>query len=282
MDYIEVSFEIDPFCEEIAEWVVAEAGDRGFESFVTENSVLKAYIQKQFFSESILDEIRDIFEDLPTAEIRIRWKEFENKNWNAIWESQFEPIVIPGKLNIRAPFHKDLPAAEYEIVIEPKMAFGTGHHQTTMMMVQHLLDMKSLNGRKVLDMGCGTGILAILASKLGAEAPVRAIDIDDIAADSAVENAQVNGAELKVSCGDASIIEKDAYDILLANINRNILLNDMPVYAAALHPEGLLLVSGFYEKDVELLKDRAKEFGLGYVGMASKEEWASVKFVKKI
>lgn len=284
MEYIETVFTVSPFSEDIADWITAEVSSIGYDSFVTEEPYLKAYIRKEEFSEENLEAAMAVFSGLPGTEVTYVSSLMPQKNWNEIWESSFEPIVLGTRFSVRAPFHRNVPHTDYEIVIEPKMAFGTGHHQTTLLMVGNLLSAGSLEGKKVLDMGCGTGILAILAAMLGAEKPVKAIDIDDVAAESARENAAVNSVSLDVSCGDASAIEEASCDLLLANINRNILISDMPVYEKALLPGGKLFVSGFYEKDIEALRERAESLGLSFVSSSvspsASGDWASVIFEK--
>lgn len=280
MEYIEVAFKIKPFSEDIADWIVAEVEDCGFESFVTEPPLLKAYIQENQFDAGSLQEAFAPFTEVTGVDVSYSVSKVENRNWNSEWESAFTPIVSGDRLCICAPFHKDLPPTKYRIVIEPKMAFGTGHHQTTLMMTGFLLDRENLKGLKVADLGCGTGILAILAAMLGAESPVRAIDIDDIAVASAVENAAKNGVFLNVSCGDASALDDDAYDVLLANITRNILLDGMPKFASSVRKGGSLFLSGFYGKDMDVLAERAAECGFRHVSSRNEGDWAAMEFVR--
>ena len=203
-------------------------------------------------------------------------------NWNAVWESQFPPIVVDNKCTIKASFHEGLKKTRFNITIDPKMAFGTGHHQTTYMMCRALLqNEEEVRGKVVLDMGCGTAVLAILAAKMKAER-VYGIDIDAIAAISAYDNARLNkvGTRIETYCGDASLLQRNTYDVILANINRNILLQDMPTYALSLHKEGLLFVSGFYVEDMPMLIGMAQNSGLQYVSHDSIDNWCCIKFRK--
>ena len=203
-------------------------------------------------------------------------------NWNALWESQFTPIIVDGKCTIKASFHEGLKRTRYNIIIDPKMAFGTGHHQTTYMMCRALLQNEdAVKGKVVMDMGCGTAVLAILAAKMKA-AHVYGIDIDAVAAISAYDNARLNrvGKVIETYCGDASLLQRNSYDVLLANINRNILLQDIPTYSQCLHHDGLLFVSGFYMEDMPMIIGMAQNSGLEYVSHDSIDNWCCVKFKK--
>ena len=205
------------------------------------------------------------------------------QNWNALWESSFEPVVIDGRCTIKASFHKGLPRTKYTIVIDPKMAFGTGHHQTTTLIIKTMLaHEKDIRGLQVLDMGCGTGILSILAAKMKAAVPVHAIDIDPVAVRSARENARRNRVPDRIHtlCGDASLIQAGKYDLILANINRNIILEDLSTYARGMKPGALLITSGFYEEDSAMIEAEAVRQGLEPLGSDSLERWATVTFRK--
>ncbi len=283
MEYIEVSFEITPFKDDFAEIIIAEIEELGFESYVTEEPFLKAYIAKYSFVESNLKTILSLIrpEDFSFS---YSLNLIREQNWNAVWESSFEPVIVDGRCTIKASFHKGLPRTKYTITIDPKMAFGTGHHQTTTLIVKALLGMeKSVRGLSVLDMGCGTGILGILAAKMKASVPVHAIDIDPIAARSAIENSHRNrvGDKMKILCGDASLIQAGKYDLILANINRNIIIDDISTYARALRPGGRLITSGFYYEDVPLVEVAASDCGLSLVSVDTLENWAAVLFEKK-
>lgn len=282
MEYIEVSFELTPFKEEFAEIVVAEIEELGFESYVTEEPFLKAYIGREQFSEPNLKTILSLFHS-PEFSVRYSLNLIKEQNWNAIWESSFEPVVVDGRCTVKASFHKGLPRTKYTITIDPKMAFGTGHHQTTSLIIKTMLGMeKEIKGLQVLDMGCGTGILGILAAKMKAVYPVHAIDIDPIAARSAIENAHRNrvGDKIKALCGDASLIQAGKYDLILANINRNIIIEDISTYAGALRPGGRIITSGFYEEDVPMVEAEASRHGLELLSVETMENWAAVLFKK--
>jgi len=243
--YIGYTFQIIPR-DPATEILIAELGYAGFESFVENEEGVIAYIQKENFKEDILEDIYILKSD----EFKIEYKkeEIEQINWNSEWEKNFNPILIDKTVNIRAPFHDKLPNIKYDIVIEPKMSFGTGHHQTTHMMVKHLLNL-NLKNKKVLDMGCGTGVLAILAEMRGAK-PIDAIDIDNWCYLNSVENAERNNCKnISVFQGEASLLLNKKYDVIIANINRNILLNDMKTYTNSLNKNGTLLLSGFYQED---------------------------------
>lgn len=276
MDYIAVHIKLDPFSEEWAEIIEAEIAELGFDSFTIEEPSLNAFIPREQFSEPMLKTVLSGFEaDLKLSHTVELVKE---QNWNAAWESDFEPVVVDGELTIKATYHKDLPRTRYNIVIDPQMSFGSGHHQTTTLMVKQLLeDRKLLRGKAVLDMGCGTGILAIVAAKLGAAVPVHAVDIDPRCARSTRANARRNRIphKLIVVCGDASVLIRGQYDWILANINRNILIADMASYVRALKPQGgRILLSGFYESDIPMLLEAAAPLGLHEVGRKSLDNWA--------
>ena len=281
MEYTEVKISLSPFTEDNADWVVAEIESLGYESFCTEDPFLFAYIRTDRFDEQALADTLTVFKGhFNVAETHAPVQE---QNWNAIWEASFSPIVVDGKCTVKATFHKNLPDTLYTITVDPKMAFGTGHHQTTYLMVSSLMN-ESVSGKRVLDMGCGTGILAILAVMMGASSPVDAIDIDDVAVDSALENFALNNVadNVSVRCGDASSIGNvEKYDIVLANINRNILMSDMGAYSKAMLAGATLLVSGFYADDIPMIVAAAEVCGLEYVSDSLKDEWAVVKFVKK-
>ena len=245
-EYIEVSVKITPYSDENAEIVTAEVSELPFESFSGEEPFLKCYIQKELYDAQAL---KVVLSGLEGMGFDIEWSStlMPVVNWNAEWESQFSPIIVDGKCTIKASFHKDLKRTRYNIIIDPKMAFGTGHHQTTYMMCRALLENEdAVRGKVVMDMGCGTAVLAILAAKMKA-ARVYGIDIDAVAAISAYDNARLNrvGKVVETWCGDASLLQRNSYDVLLANINRNILLQDMQTYAGCLRRDGLLFVSGF-------------------------------------
>lgn len=281
-EYIEVAIKITPFSEENAEIVTAEICDLPFESFSNEDPYLKCYIQKELYN---AHELRIIMSALEGMEFstEINATLVPPVNWNAKWESEFTPIVVDGKCTIKASFHKGLKRTRYNITIDPKMAFGTGHHQTTYMMCRALLNNEeSVRGKVIMDMGCGTAVLAILAAKMKA-AKVYGIDIDAVAAISAYDNAKMNrvGKLMETYCGDASLLQMGTYDVLLANINRNILLQDIPTYSRSLRHGGLLMVSGFYTDDMPMLVAAAENASLEYVSDDSIDNWCCITFKKK-
>lgn len=280
-EYIEVAISIAPFTEENAEIVTAEISELPFESFSMEDPFLKCYIQKELYDAQALKVVLSGMEGMG-FDLDFNANLMPAVNWNAVWESQFTPIVVDDRCTIKASFHKDLKKTRFNITIDPKMAFGTGHHQTTYMMCRALLQNEdAVKGKVVMDMGCGTAILAILAAKMKASR-VYGIDIDAVAAISAYDNARLNrvGKVMETYCGDASLLQRNSYDVLLANINRNILLQDMPTYAHSLHKEGLLFVSGFYVEDMPMLIGTAAANGLEYVSHDSMDNWCCIKFKK--
>lgn len=280
-EYIEVTMVITPFTEENAEIVTAEVSELPFESFSTEGDVLKCYIQKEQYDPQALKVVMSGL-DYPDFTVEYSANLMPAVNWNAIWESQFTPIVVDGKCTIKASFHEGLKKTRFNITIDPKMAFGTGHHQTTFMMCRALLqNEKAVRGKVVMDMGCGTAVLAILAAKMKA-AQVYGIDIDAIAAISAYDNARLNrvGTRIETYCGDASLLQRNTYDVFLANINRNILLQDIPTYAACIRKGGLLFVSGFYLEDMPMIVGMATSVGLNYVSHDTMDNWCCIKFSK--
>ena len=280
-EYIEVAVKITPFTEENAEIITAEISELPFESFSSEDPFLKCYIQKDLYDAQALKVVMNGLDGMGFT-YDITSTLVPPVNWNAVWESQFPPIVVDNKCTIKASFHEGLKKTRFNITIDPKMAFGTGHHQTTYMMCRALLqNEEEIRGKVVLDMGCGTAVLAILAAKMKAER-VYGIDIDAIAAISAYDNARLNkvGTRIETYCGDASLLQRNTYDVILANINRNILLQDMPTYALSLHKEGFLFVSGFYVEDMPMLIGMAQNSGLQYVSHDSIDNWCCIKFRK--
>ena len=280
-EYIEVSIKITPFSEENAEIVTAEISELPFESFSNDDPYLKCYIQKDLFDSSML---KVVLSDLEGYGFDVEHSAnlIPATNWNALWESQFNPIVVDNKCTIKASFHEGLKRTRFNITIDPKMAFGTGHHQTTYMMCRALLqNEEAVKGKVVMDMGCGTAVLAILAAKMKAS-KVYGIDIDAVAAISAYDNARLNkvGTKIETYCGDASLLQRNSYDVLLANINRNILLQDIPTYSHCIRRGGLLFVSGFYVDDMPMIIGTAMHAGLEYVSHDSIDNWCCIKFHK--
>lgn len=280
-EYIEVSIKITPFSEENAEIVTAEVSELPFESFSSEEPYLKCYIQKDLYDAQALKVVLSGIEGYG-FEIEHSANLIPATNWNALWESQFNPIVVDNQCTIKASFHEGLKRTRFNITIDPKMAFGTGHHQTTYMMCRALLqNEEEVKDKIVMDMGCGTAILAILAAKMKA-AKVYGIDIDAVAAISAYDNARLNrvGTKIETYCGDASLLQRNSYDVFLANINRNILLQDIPTYSVCLRKGGLLFVSGFYVDDMPMIIGTAAHAGLEYVSHDSIDNWCCIKFRK--
>ena len=278
-EYIEVAIKITPFSEENSEIVTAEISELPFESFSTDDPYLKCYIQKELYDAQALKVVLNGATGYG-FDLEYSANLIPATNWNAVWESQFSPIVVDGKCTIKASFHEGLKRTRFNITIDPKMAFGTGHHQTTYMMCRALLNNEDkVRGSVVMDMGCGTAVLAILAAKMKAE-KVYGIDIDAIAAISAYDNAKLNkvGTKIETYCGDASLLQRNTYDVLLANINRNILLQDIPTYALCLRKDGLLFVSGFYLEDMPMIIGMAQSVGLEYVSHDSIDNWCCIKF----
>ena len=272
--YLGFHFSVEP--KELgSEILVAELGELPFESFIDSDSGIVAYIQKQFWTENILDDLHIL--SSPEFQISYTIEEIDQVNWNEEWEKNFEAIEVDGICHVRAPFHPKTDA-KFDIVIEPKMSFGTGHHETTHMMIQHLLETE-VSGKKTLDMGCGTAILAILAEMKGAQ-PIDAIDIDNWCYLNSIENAARNNCNhITVYEGDADLLKGKKYDLIIANINRNILLNDMQTYVDCLNKDGILLLSGFYTEDIPFIDSSCIEKGLTYVKKFERNNWVSLKYI---
>ncbi|MCT4582077.1 MAG: 50S ribosomal protein L11 methyltransferase [Flavobacteriales bacterium] len=275
MDYIKVSFELAPVLP-AREILYAELGELPFESFEETDNGIEAYIPAPSFKEEMLKDL--MIERLPNQGVKIATETIEQQNWNAVWESNFEPIVVNDRCVIRAPFHEKT-AVDYEVIISPQMSFGTGHHETTFLISNELFHL-NLKNKSLLDMGCGTGVLAIIGHLLGAH-PIEAIDIEEWAYENTKENNTLNKVEgMTVLHGDAALLENKNFDVILANINRNILLNDMTTYANCLNKGGKILFSGFYETDVPTIKASAEENGLIFEKIEVKNNWAMALFTK--
>ncbi len=275
MKYTQVTFFCQPKEEYITDVLSSELAEIGFESFINNDEGLNAFIQQNLFSQEKIDNIISNFE--LDSEITYKFIDVEDKNWNEEWEKNyFQPIIIDNRLIIHSSFHEVQPDNyDYRILIDPKMAFGTGHHQTTGLILQEILDM-DVTDIKVLDMGCGTAVLGILAKMRDAESVV-AIDIDEWAYNNALENIQLNQVEnMTAKLGGAEAIGNDKFDLILANINRNILLQDMDKYKEALEEDGVLIMSGFYAEDVDVIRDKAEELGFFYLGFKQQDNWACV------
>ena len=272
--YIGYYFTVEPLVPAV-EILIAELGYGGFESFVETENGVTAYIQKEEWNSDILDDVQILKSD--EFKISYIFNEIEQTNWNEEWEKNFPPIVVDDVCTVRAPFH-DVPKTKYDIIIEPKMSFGTGHHETTHMMIQHILN-NDFSNKSVLDMGCGTGVLAILAEMKGA-AKIDAIDIDNWCYLNSLENVQRNNCKhISVYEGDASLLKEKAYDVIIANINRNILLADMSKYVTCLKKEGLLFLSGFYKDDISIINKECSKYGLKLQESLEKNNWVSLKFI---
>ncbi|WP_430467658.1 50S ribosomal protein L11 methyltransferase [Winogradskyella ouciana] len=271
--YIGYDFKVEPL-QPATEILIAELGYAGFESFVENNSGVTAYIQKEDWNKNILDDIHILNSN--EFKITYEFNEIEQTNWNAEWEKNFKPIVVDDLVTVRAPFH-DKPNTKYDLIIEPKMSFGTGHHETTHMMIQHILK-NDFKDKSVLDMGCGTGVLAILAEKVGAT-KLDAVDIDNWCYVNSLENVERNQCEnISVHEGDVSFLQNQKYDCIIANINRNILLQDIPAYAKSLNKNGKLFLSGFYEDDLELITQKCLENNLIFEDKTLKNRWIAAQF----
>ena len=272
--YIGYYFKVEPL-QPAVEILIAELGYAGFESFVETEEGVTAYIQKEEWNDKILEYIDILQSD--EFNISYTFEEIEQTNWNEEWEKNFNPIVVDDVCSVRAPFHLK-PDTKYDIIIEPKMSFGTGHHETTHMMIQHILK-NDFNNKSVLDMGCGTGVLAILAEMKGANS-LDAIDYDNWCYLNSLENVERNNCKnITVIEGDASALKNKHYDIIIANINRNILLNDMATYVKCLNTNGVLFLSGFYNDDIPIIEEECNKHGLKHVETLEKNHWVALKFV---
>jgi ribosomal protein L11 methyltransferase len=272
VDYKEIEFfDVDSEKREI---LIAYLSGIGYDTFEEKSDCLKAYIPENAFdAKALIEEVTDRFQSLSYCIGTVA-----RQNWNAVWEKNFEPMQV-GDVFIRAPFHESRAGVKHELVIEPKMSFGTGHHATTSLMVQEM-QRTDFNGKTVLDMGCGTSLLAILASKLGANS-VLAIDIDDWAVENSIENCARNGvSNIGVLKGDVILLKDRFFDLMLANINRNVLLADMHAYASSLNPGGEILFSGFYQSDEETIRSCAESFGLHFLNSSGMNQWSLMRFSK--
>ena len=280
MKYIEVTFTMDD-TGLFRDMLVDTLGNEGpYESFVEIPDGLKAYVAESQFDPQYLAAVVQSF-PLP---LKYQVAEMEDRDWNAEWERGHEAVLVQydgGSIWVRAPFHPHRTDVDYELVIEPKMSFGTAHHPTTYMMLSYVAELPVMRQR-VLDMGCGTAVLAILAKMRGA-AYVEGIDVDEWAYNNAIENAATNGVELDLRLGDASLLEDagvEPFDVIIANINRNILLSDMHRYAAVLKSGGRLLLSGFYQSDEGVLIARANELGMTLQSKKSRDNWSALELGK--
>jgi ribosomal protein L11 methyltransferase len=278
MDYIEITCTLatDSNVSEVSEILIALLAELGFESFEESDNAVKAYISDSKFNAATLLELT---EDYPKLIMSVDTRRMKQENWNHIWESNFPMTEIAGRVVVFAPFHADIPDCEYRICIMPQMSFGTGHHETTSLMIELMLEYDILE-KSVLDMGCGTGILAIFAAMKNART-VTAIDIDEWAYHNARENCERNQINhIEILQGDSSLLTNRNFDLILANINRNILLADMTSYVQCLPKGGILQVSGFYTSDFPEITAEATRNGLELTKHLEKKNWVAATYIK--
>lgn len=276
MSYIELNVNVNPK-EQGSDVLIAELSEIGFDSFVDTDNGFSAYIKEEQFQEN---EVKSLFSNYSDFfKINHTIKTIAQQNWNKEWESNFQPIDVDGKCLIRAPFHNAEKSYQYDIIIEPKMSFGTGHHNTTQLMIQKLMKL-DVSGKSLLDMGCGTGVLAILASMMNAT-PITAIDTDQWSYENSIENLQKNNIDnVVVYKGNAEILIDKVFHTILANINKNVLLADMPMYNKSLEKNGNLVLSGFFETDVDELSKKAQSLGLQLNEKVVNTQWSMLHFIK--
>jgi len=279
MQYIKAIFKFKSIKEYQQDLLISDLADTGFDTFEDSENGFTAFVIKENFNEQDLIGLLANYAEDFTAEYFL--EDVADENWNAEWEKNFNPLIIDDVCYVRATFHEPQPSYPYEIVIDPKMAFGTGHHQTTTMVMQYILA-ADVKDKDILDMGCGTGILAILAAKLGAKT-LMAIDYDDICYESTLENAALNNVEnLEALCGSKEVIPNEEYDIILANINRNILLDQIGRYAEVLKAEGKIFFSGFYlDPDLSMITAECAKYGIKYLDHKQNGDWVAAQFEKK-
>jgi ribosomal protein L11 methyltransferase len=278
MNYYELLFTVLSEESHHQDLLIDELAGLGFDTFEETDFGFKAYIPSENFEKAEVDDRLALYNDMVSFSYEVNL--IPQKNWNEVWESNFKPIEVGDKIRVRATFHEPKPEFPYEIIIDPKMAFGTGHHDTTCLMMDTMLQ-SDIQGKKVLDMGCGTGILAILASKLGAGS-ITAIDYDMLCYKSTIENTALNQVKgVHVICGSKEEIPDEEFDVILANINRNILIDQMDRYSEVLKPGGHIYFSGFYEHhDLDIIKNEAQKNGLNYISHKTSNQWVASKFVK--
>lgn len=278
INYVELTCRLNPVLP-WSEIFIARLAEIGFESFEETDNGFRAYIGADEFNESLLGEVFSPEGNTQMPEIDYDFIKIDGQNWNKVWESNFEPVLIGNACYVRAPFHEPLKGVELDLVIEPKMSFGTGHHETTSLMAEWLLE-ESLGGMAVLDMGCGTGLLAIIAALRGARA-VTAIDNHIFAYENTIENARRNNTPwISVLHGEAALLGNETFDVIVANITKNVLLQDMEKYVSVLNHGGVLLLSGFLEKDKFEMISVVTAHGLKFSGQKKKKEWLALRFVR--
>lgn len=275
MNYIELSVDVEPK-EQGSDVLIAQLSELDFESFVESEKGFMAYIQEDQFNDDEVKKLVNSYSDI--FKIKYFSKIIQQENWNKEWESNFQPIDVDGKCYIRAPFHEVSKGFLYDVIIEPKMSFGTGHHNTTQLMIQKLLTL-NVDNKSLLDMGCGTGVLAIVASMMGA-GTITAIDTDEWSYENTLENLQKNNINnVLVHKGDARILDEKLFHTILANINKNVLLRDMKKYVESLEVNGNLILSGFFETDVNELYSKAQELGLKLEAKVVNDQWTMLHFI---
>lgn len=275
MDYTELEVLLNP-AEPYSEILIAELSHLPFDTFEENDEGFKAYAPSGTLDKEEIKQILDVYSQEVT--MKYSFREIPRENWNETWEKSFSPVEVEDLVLVRASFHPSKPGFKHEIIITPKMSFGTGHHQTTWLMMK-MMDQMNFKGQKVLDMGCGTGVLGILAAKSGAS-EVICMDIDEWAVENSIENAELNGTQslIQVRMGDIDDLQESGFFGILANINRNVLLRHLPVYKEKLSPGGQLLMSGFYEEDISAIREKAEECGFKFKGQDSRDNWAVLKF----
>ena len=278
MDYIELDCTIRAEnLQDIKDILIAQLNEIGYESYDETEQGVKAYILEKLFDLEKAKELQ--VNQMNGVHIDYQFEVIKTQNWNEVWEKSFDPIIVEDQCLIRAPFHNNTPKTQFEIIIEPKMSFGTGHHETTYLMLKTMLDI-DFRDKVVLDMGCGTGVLAILACLKGAS-DITAIDIDEWAYNNALENIDKNNCnQIKVLQGDASLLNNQQFDIIIANINRNILLDDIKHYAKVLKSGGTLLLSGLYDRDLPLIQEETAHQKIKYITHLEKHNWVAARFLK--
>ncbi len=275
---MESYFEFDITCNnDIREQLIAELAEEEYEGFEEHENGFSAYVPVNFFKREVFEQLLLKYEINPET---VPQRTIAQQNWNAQWEAGYEPIIINDEVVIKAPFHQLEKSYPWELIIQPKNTFGTGHHETTQLMIR-LMFQQQFNGKSVFDYGCGTGVLAIMASKLGAH-DVFAIDIDEWSIDNVPENMRLNGVtNIVFEKGDLSVVKNQSFDIILANINKNILLDGFKTLGALVKENGILLISGFYESDKHDLMKEALKYGLHFRQHITKNNWAAMQFAKE-